>query len=79
MLLTELIGQRAYPAMLGIIFTLNGFVGALAPVAVGWAYEASGGYALPVFCLGTLTLVASIASLFCRSAPFVAAMAARAN
>lgn len=79
MLLTEMIGQRAYPAMLGIIFTINGFVGALAPVAVGWAYEASGGYALPVFCLGTLTLVASIASLFCRSAPFVAAMAARTN
>lgn len=79
MLLTEMIGLRAYAAMLGIIFTINGFVGALAPVAVGWAYEASGGYVLPVFCLGMLTLVASIASLFCRSAPFVAAMAARAN
>ncbi|WP_375196711.1 nitrate/nitrite transporter [Sphingobium sp.] len=72
MLLTEMIGQRAYAAMLGIIFTINGFVGALAPVAMGWAYEASRSYAVPVFCLGALTLLASFAALFCRNAPCVA-------
>ncbi|WP_176592239.1 MFS transporter [Sphingobium sp. EM0848] len=79
MLLTEMIGQRAYAAMLGIIFTINGFVGALAPVAVGWAYEASRGYALPVFCLGLLTLLASFAALFCRNEQCAPAVAAPAN
>ncbi len=67
MLLGEIIGRRAYTAMLGVVFTITGFVGALAPTLVGLAYEATHGYALPILLLSALCLVAGVAALFCRS------------
>lgn len=67
MLLSEIIGQRAYTAMLGVIFTVNGFVGALAPAVMGWAYGVAGGYSWPIFIFACLCLLAACASLFCRA------------
>ncbi|WP_079730428.1 MFS transporter [Novosphingobium mathurense] len=67
MLLGEIIGQRAYTAMLGVVFTINGFVGAMAPALVGWAYEKTHGYAWPISMLALFCLLAAAASLFCRS------------
>jgi len=67
MLLGEIIGQRAYASMLGIIFTINGFVGALAPAIMGWAYEIAGGYSWPISLFAGLCLLAACASLLCRT------------
>lgn len=61
--LGELIGQRAYPSLLGILFTVTGFVGAAAPVLMGWAYEATGSYAWPLWFLTLLALIAALAAL----------------
>jgi cyanate permease len=69
MLLSEIIGQRAYAAMLGIVFTVNGFLAALAPVVMGWAYEATGGYSRPILVIAALCLLAACASTFCRARP----------
>ena len=69
MLLGEIIGQRAYAAMLGIVFTVNGFLAALAPAVMGWAYEVTGGYAWPIFIIAALCLLAACASVFCRARP----------
>lgn len=63
MVLGEMIGQRAYPAMLGIVFTVTGVVGALAPVLMGWLYAATGGYAWPIALLVLLTLLAMLTVL----------------
>lgn len=67
MLLREIIGQRAYTTMLGIVFTVNGFVAALAPAVMGGAYEVTGGYSLPIFVVAALCLLAACVSIFCRA------------
>lgn len=69
MLLGEIIGQRAYATMLGIVFTVNGFLAALAPAIMGWAYEATGGYSRPILVIAALCLLAAFASTFCRARP----------
>jgi MFS family permease len=69
MLLSEIIGQRTYAAMLGIVFTVNGFLAALAPAIMGWAYETTGGYSRPIFAIAALCLLAACASTFCRARP----------
>lgn len=63
MVLNEMIGQRAYPAMLGILFTIAGVVGALAPILMGWLYMATGGYTWPITMLALLALLAMLAVL----------------
>ena len=73
MLLGEIIGRRAYTALLGVVFTITGFVGALAPTLVGWAYETTHGYAWPILLLSALCLLAAVAALFCRSSTASAA------
>lgn len=73
MLLGEIIGRRAYTALLGVVFTITGFVGALAPTLVGWAYETTHGYAWPILLLSALCLLAAVAALFCRSSTAPAA------
>ena len=61
--LGEMIGRRAYPAMLGIVFTVTGVVGALAPLLMGWLYTATGGYAWPIAMLALMALLATLAVL----------------
>jgi hypothetical protein len=41
--LAEISGERTCGAMLGIVFTINGFAGALAPMIMGWGCQAAGG------------------------------------
>lgn len=67
MLLGEITGHRAYPALLGIVFTINGFAGALAPVIMGWVYQAAGGYAAPLLICACLCVSAALASLLCSN------------
>ena len=61
--LGEMIGRRAYPAMLGIVFTVTGVVGALAPLLMGSLYTATGGYAWPIAMLALMALLATLAVL----------------
>lgn len=63
LLLNEIIGQRAFTSMLGILFTITGVIGALAPIAMGSASEITGGYFWPFLALGALLIVAALASL----------------
>lgn len=66
MVLAELIGTRAFATMLGVTLTISGLLGALAPAAAGWLYDASGGYALPVGSSGVLAVVAAVLTIGLR-------------
>ncbi|MDE2618816.1 MAG: MFS transporter [Sphingomonadales bacterium] len=68
LLLAELIGQRSFGSLLGILFTLNGFLGAFGPGLTGWLHDLGGGYALPFGLFGGTLLVAAAAALLCRPA-----------
>lgn len=59
MVLADLIGSRAFASMLGVMFTITGLIGALAPVGTGWLYEVHGGYALPIIVCGLLAALAA--------------------
>lgn len=69
LLLAELIGHRSFGSLLGILFTINGFVGAFGPGLTGWLHDLSGSYALPFCLFGGVLLVAAGAALLCRPAP----------
>ena len=69
LLLAELIGHRSFGSLLGILFTINGFVGAFGPGLTGWLHDLSGSYALPFWLFGGVLLVAAAAALLCRPAP----------
>lgn len=64
--LGEMIGQKAYPFMLGIMFTITDAVGAFAPPLMGWTYELFGGYFWPVAMLAFITLMGMFAVLRSR-------------
>ena len=63
LLLSEVVGRRSYGTLLGIVFTINAFLGAIAPGLTGWLHDAGGGYILPFTLFGALLLVASIGCL----------------
>lgn len=66
LMLREISGSREFPALLAIVFTINGFVGALAPGLTGWLRDATGDYR-PAFALFGLIMIASaFAALWCR-------------
>lgn len=59
--LGEMIGQKAYPFMLGVMFTVIDAVGAFAPPLMGWAYGLFGGYFWPMTMLAFITLMGMFA------------------
>ncbi|ARS27796.1 MFS transporter [Sphingomonas sp. KC8] len=63
MLLADLIGARAFATMLGVTLTITGLIGALAPVATGWLYDARGSYVPPIIICGLLTILAAFITL----------------
>lgn len=66
MLLADLIGSRAFATMLGVTLTIAGLIGALAPAATGWLFEAHGSYALPILICGLLTIFAAFMTLWVK-------------
>lgn len=68
MVLVELAGARSFAALLGIVFTVNGFIGALAPGITGWLHDLTGGYALPFGLFSALLALAALISRGCRPA-----------
>lgn len=66
LMLRAITGSREFPALLAIVFTINGFVGAVAPGLTGWLRDATGDYR-PAFALFGLIMIASaFAALWCR-------------
>lgn len=63
LLLAELVGRRSYGTLLGIVFTINGFLGALAPGLTGWLHDHSGSYTLPFTLFTAMLLVTALACL----------------
>lgn len=61
LLLGELVGPQSFGSLLGIVFTINGFVGALAPVLTGWLHDVSGSYILPFGLFAACLLAAALA------------------
>lgn len=66
LLLGEIAGSRDFAALLGIVFTINGFVAAIAPGLTGWLHDRSGGYTLPFGLFVGALLLAALACLWCR-------------
>lgn len=68
LLLGDIVGARSFAGLLGMMFTIIGFVGALAPGLTGWLHDQSGGYAMPLGLFASILLLAAAASLWCRPA-----------
>ena len=66
LLLGDIVGTRSFAALLGIVFTINGFIGALAPALTGWLHDRSGSYTMPFSLFASVLLLAAFACLWCR-------------
>lgn len=69
LLLAELVGRRSYGTLLGIVFTINGFLGAGAPGLTGWLHDLGGGYSLPFTLFTAMLLVTALACLLIVPSP----------
>lgn len=63
LLLADLVGRRSYGTLLGIVFTINGFLGAVAPGLTGWLHDLGGSYTLPFTLFTALLLATALACL----------------
>lgn len=74
LMLREIAGRREFPALLAIVFTINGFVGALAPGLTGWLRDVTGDYRSAFALFGLIMIASAVAALWCREPrPHVAA------
>ncbi|MEO0032807.1 MAG: hypothetical protein RIS94_2565, partial [Pseudomonadota bacterium] len=69
LLLRDIVGGAQFAALLGIVFTVNGFVGALAPGLTGWLRDAAGDYRDAFILFAGLLAAASVGALWCRVQP----------
>ncbi len=69
LLLAELVGRRSYGTLLGIVFTINGFLSALAPGLTGWLHDLGGSYTLPFTLFTAMLLVTALACLLIVPGP----------
>lgn len=74
LMLREIASRREFPALLAIVFTINGFVGALAPGLTGWLRDVTGDYRSAFALFGLIMIASAVAALWCREPrPHVAA------
>ncbi|AXU21425.1 hypothetical protein C7W88_21435 (plasmid) [Novosphingobium sp. THN1] len=66
LMLREITGSREFPALLAIVFTINGFIGALAPGLTGWLRDATGDYRSAFALFGLVMIASAVAALWCR-------------
>lgn len=66
LMLREIVGSCEFSALLAIVFTINGFVGALAPGLAGWLRDATGDYRSAFALFGLVMLASAVAALWCR-------------
>lgn len=63
LVLREVAPPRHYTSLLGVVFTVNGFIGALAPALAGWLRDTNGAYGAPFLLFSLICVLSTLLSL----------------
>lgn len=66
LMLNEIVGSRAFAALLAVVFTVNGFLGAFAPALTGWLRDTTGDYHAAFALFGVIMIGSALAAIWCH-------------
>lgn len=66
LVLSEIVGSRAFAALLAVVFTVNGFIGAFAPALTGWLRDMTGDYRAAFALFGVIMIGSAVAAIWCH-------------
>lgn len=66
LMLNEIVGSRAFAALLAVVFTVNGFIGAFAPAFTGWLRDTTGDYRAAFALFSVMMIGSALAAIWCR-------------
>lgn len=66
LMLNEIVGSRAFAALLAVVFTVNGFIGAFAPAFTGWLRDTTGDYRAAFALFGVVMIGSALAAIWCH-------------
>lgn len=66
LMLNEIVGSRAFAALLAVVFTVNGFVGAFAPALTGVLRDTTGDYHAAFALFGLIMIGSAMAAIWCH-------------